>query len=94
MKNLLKRLAKSYLIPLGLKATTDAVIQKKMFGSGMTTLVISNEEMSDIRKIVKSLEEYCLLIKYFSQIIKNEAKEQKGGFPGMLLGTINAFFKL
>ena len=93
MKNLLKRLAKSDLIPLGLKAATDAVIQNKMFGSGMATLVILNEEMSDLRKIVKSLEEYCLLIKYFSQIIKNEAKEQKGGFLGMLLGTIDAFFK-
>ena len=59
MKNLLKPLAKSVLIPLGLTvaaSATDAVIHKKMFGSGMTTLIILNEEMNDIMKIVKSLE--------------------------------------
>ena len=46
----------------------------------MTTLIISNEEMDDIMKIVKSLDEYVLLIKGVSEIIKNEAKEQRGGF--------------
>ena len=59
MKNVLKPLAKSVLIPLGLTAVasaTDAAIHKKMFGSGVTTLIISNEEMNDIMKIVKSLE--------------------------------------
>ena len=59
MKNLLKPLAKSLLIPLGLTASasaTDAVIQKKIFGSGITTLIISNKEMNDIMKIIKSLE--------------------------------------
>ena len=45
-----------------------------MFGSGMTTLIISNEEISDIMKIVKSLEEFGLLIKGVSETIKNEAK--------------------
>ena len=51
-----------------------------MFRSGMTTLIISNEEMNDIMKIVKSLEESGLSIKGVSETIKNEEKEQKGGF--------------
>ena len=59
-----------------------------MFGSGTTTLVISNEEMNDIMKIINSLEESVLLIKGVSENIKNETKEQKGGFLGMLLGTL------
>ena len=46
--------------------------------------------MNDIMKIVKSLEEFCLLIKGVSETIKNEAKEQKGYFFGMLLGTLGA----
>ena len=53
MKNVLKPFAKSILIPLGLTAAaavTDAAIQKKMFGSGTTTLIIPNEEMNDIMK--------------------------------------------
>ena len=61
-----------------------------MFGSGNTTLIVSNEEMNDIMKIIKSLEESGLLIKGVSEAIKNEAKEQKGGFLGMLLGTLGA----
>ena len=56
-----------------------------MFGSGATTLITSNEEMNDIMKIVKSLEESGLLIKDIRETIKNEAKEQKGGFFSMLL---------
>ena len=57
MKNVIKPLAKSVLIPLGLTAAasaTDAVIHK-MFESTLTTLIISNEEMNDIMKIGKSL---------------------------------------
>ena len=61
-----------------------------MYESGVTTLIISNEEMNDIMKIVKLLEESCLLIKSVWQIIKKETKEQKGGFLGMLLGTLCA----
>ena len=79
LKNVLKSLAKSYLIPLGLTeaaSATDAAIHKKMFGSGTTTLIISNEEMNDIMKIVKSLEKSGVLIKGFSETIKNEVKEQ------------------
>ena len=58
-----------------------------MLWSGFITLIISNEEMDDIMKIVKSLEDSGLLIKGVSETIKNEAKEQKGGFLSMLLGT-------
>ena len=61
-----------------------------MFGSGATTLITSNEEMNDIMKIVKSLEESGLLIKDIRETIKNEAKEQKGGFLSMLLETLGA----
>ena len=63
---------------------------KKIHGSGTTALIISNEEMEDIMKIVKSLEELGLLIKGISETIKNEAKEQKGRFLSMLLGTLVA----
>ena len=91
--NVLKPLAKSVLIPLGLTAAasaTDTAIHKRMFGSGFTTLIISNDEMNDIMKIVKSLEESGLLIKGMSELIQHEAKEQKGGFLGMLLATLGA----
>ena len=91
--NVLKPLAKSDLIPLGLTATasaTDAAIHKKFFGSGNSTLTISNEETSDIMKINKSLEESGLLIKSVSETIKNETTEQKGRFLSILLGTLGA----
>ena len=93
MKNVLKPLAKNVLISLGLTAaasTTDAAIHEKMFGSGVTTLISLKEEMNDIIKIVKSLEESGLLTKRTSETIKNEAKEQKRGVLGMLLGTLGA----
>ena len=61
-----------------------------MFGSDTTTLIISNEEMNDVMKITKSLEESWLLIKGVSETIKNEAKEQKGRFLRILLGTLGA----
>ena len=89
--NVLKPLAKNVLIPLGLTAavwSTDAVIHKKMFGSGNTT-IISNKEVNNM-KIFESLEESGLLIKGFSETIKNEAKEQKGGFLGISLVTLGA----
>ena len=54
----------------------------------MTTLIISNKEMKDIMKIVKSLEESGLLMKGASETIENEAKEQKDGFLGILFGTL------
>ena len=61
-----------------------------MFGSGNIPLIISNEAMNDVMKIVKSLEESGLLIKGVGKTNKNEAKEQKGGFLGMLIGTLGA----
>ena len=93
LKNVLKPLVKNVLIPLRLTAgasATDAAINKKMFVSGSTRLIIFNAEMIDIMKKVKSLKESCLLIKGVSEIIKNEAKEQKGRFFSMLLGTLGA----
>ena len=56
----------------------------------MTTLMISNDEMGDIIKIVKSLEDSGLLLKRFTETVQNELKEQKGGFLSMLLGTLGA----
>ena len=55
-----------------------------------TILIISNDEMEDIIKIVKSLEDSCLLLKGVIETVQNEVKEQKGGFLSMLLGTIAA----
>ena len=78
--NVLKLLPESVLIPLGLIAAasaTDTAIHKKMFGSCTATLI---EEMTDIMKIVKSLEESGLLIKDVSETMKNQAKEQQRGF--------------
>ena len=90
MKNTLKPLAKSVLIPLGLTtaaSATDAGIHKKIIGSGTATLIISNDAMKDI-KIVKYLEDSGLLLKKVSELIQNEVKEQEGGFLSMLLGTL------
>ena len=61
-----------------------------MLGSGATTLIISNDEMNDILKIVKSLENSGLLLKGVSETMQHEAKEQIGGFLSMLLGTLGA----
>ena len=47
-------------------------IHKKMFRSGTTTLIVSNEEMNDIKKVIKSLEISGLLIKDISKTIKND----------------------
>ena len=56
----------------------------------MTSLIISNEEMNDIMKIVKSPDKSGSLIKGFSKPFKNESKQQKGGFLEMLLATLGA----
>ena len=95
MKSVLTSLAKSVLLPLGLSTGTlvaDAAIQNKVYGSGTTALIISNKEMEDIMKILKSFEESGLLIQGVSETIKNEAREKKGGFLPMLLllGTLAA----
>ena len=93
MKHVIQPLAKTVLIPLGSTAAAsaaDAGIHKKIQGSGTTTLIISDEEMEYIMKIVKSLEDSGLLLKGVSETIQNEAKEQKSGFLRMLLGTLGA----
>ena len=96
MKSVIKPLAKSVLIPLGLTAAasaTDAGIHKKILGSGHnnnTTSIISNDEVDDILKIVKFLEDSGVLFKGVSETIQYGAKEQRGGFLSMLLGTLGA----
>ena len=88
--NVLKPRATSVFIPLGLieaASATDTVIHKKIFGSGATILIISNEEMNNIMKIIKFLEKSGLLMKHVSETVKNEAK---GRFLSMLLGTLGA----
>ena len=86
-------LAKNVLAPLGITAAASAIdagIQKKIHGSGTTTLIISNEEINDIMKIVQSLEDSNILLKGVTKTMENETKEQKGGSLSMLLGTLGA----
>ena len=91
-------LAKNALAPLGLTAAMSAIdgsIQKKIHGSGATKgagvkLIIEQENMNDIMNIIKGLENSGILLKGVSKTIKNETKEQKGGFLSMLLGTLGA----
>ena len=93
IKHVINPLAKSVLIPLGLTAAgsaADAGRHKKILGSGNTTLIMSNKDMKDIIKIVKSLEDSGLLLKGVTETVQNEVKEQKGGFISMLLGTLVA----
>ena len=64
--------------------------RKKIHGSGRATLIISDEEMNDVIKIVQALEYSNILLKGVTNTIKNEKKEQKGGFLSTLLGTLSA----
>ena len=96
MKSVIKPLTKSVLVPLGLTAAAsaaDAGVLKKILGSGHnnnTTLIISNDGMDDILKIVKSLEGSGVLSKGVCETMQNESKEQRGEFLSMLLGTLGA----
>ena len=91
-------LAKNVLASLGLTAAMSAIdgsIQKKIHGSGATKgagvkLIIEQEDMNDIMKIIKALENSGSLLKEVSKEIKNETKKQKSGFLSMLLGTLGA----
>ena len=88
-KNVIKLLAKSVLISLGLTAAAsaaDAGKHKKTLDSVKTMLIISNDEMEDIMKTVKFLEYFGLLLKGVSKTIQNEAKEQNG----ILLTTLGS----
>ena len=86
-------LAENVLAPLGLTAAMSAIdgsIQNKIHGSGTTKLIIENEDMNDIMKIIEALENSGILLKGVSKTIKNETKEHRGGFRSMLLGTLGA----
>ena len=89
-------LLKSVIKPLGLLGLTaassaiDASAQKKIYGSGTKALVILNQEMNDLMKIVQALEDSNILLKGVTKTIKNETREQKGGFLSMLLGALGA----
>ena len=83
LKNWIKLLSKSALIPLVLTAAALAAgagIGKKILGLGTTTRIISNDEMQDILKIAKSLEDSGLSLKGVSETIQNEVKNKKEGF--------------
>ena len=85
-------LARNVLAPLGLTtamSATDGSIQKKIRGSGVK-LIIEQEDMNGIMKIIEALENSGILLKGVSKTIENETKEQRRGFLGMLLGTLGA----
>ena len=85
-------LAKNVLAPLGLTAAMSAIdgsIQKKIHGSRIK-LIIEEEDMQDIIKIIKELENSDILLKEVSKTIENAIKEQSRGFLSMLLGTLGA----
>ena len=85
-------IAKNVLAPLGLTAAMSAIdgsIQKKIHGSEVK-LIIEQEDMNDIMKIIEALENSCILLKGVSKTIENETEEQRGGFLSMLLGTLGA----
>ena len=71
-------------------SATDAAIQKKMYGSGNTTLITSNADMNELNKIITALEEHDILLKEIGKKIKNETKEQSRGFLSISLGTLGA----
>ena len=84
--------AKNILAPLRLTAAMSAIdgsIQKKIHGSGVK-VIIKQEDMNDIMKIIEALENTGILLKGVSKTIENETKEQRGGFLSMLLGTLGA----
>ena len=85
-------LAKNVLAPLGFTAAMSAIdgsIQKKIHGSGVK-LIIEQEDINDIMKTIKALENSGILLKGVSKPVKNETKEQRGEFLSMLLGTLGA----
>ena len=75
-------------------STADAGIHEKILGSGTIRLMISNEEMEGIIKIIKFLENSELLVKGVRETIQKEAKVQKGGFFSVLLGTLDGSYEI
>ena len=85
-------LAKYVLAPLGLTAAMSAIdgsMQKKIHGSGVK-LIIEQEDMNDIMKIIEARENSGILLKGASKTTENETKEQRGEFLSVLLGTLEA----
>ena len=83
MKNVIQTLAISVLIPLGITvaaSAADAEIHNKILDSGTTTLTISNEEMEDIMKIIKSIEDSGISLKGVTETIRNKKKKKKEDF--------------
>ena len=91
-------LLKSAIKPLGMlgltaaASATDAAINKKIIlgSENHISLIISNDDMQDLLQIVKSLVDSGILLDGITETVKNEAKEQNGGFLSMLLGTLGA----
>ena len=85
-------LAKNVFAPLGLTAAMSAIdgsIQKKIHGAGVK-LIIEQEDMNDIIKIIEALENFGILLKGVTKTIENETKEQRGVFLSMLLSKLGA----
>ena len=85
-------LAKNVVAPLGLTAAMSAIdgsIQQKIHGSGVK-LIIEQEDMNDMIKIIEALENSDILLKGVTKTIESESKEQRGRFLTMLLGTLGA----
>ena len=83
MKNVIQPLAISVLIPLGITvaaSASDAEIHNKILDSGTTTLTTSNEEMEDIMKIIKSIEDSGISLKGVTETIRNKNKNKKEDF--------------
>ena len=88
-------LAKNVLAPLGITAAASAIhagIQKKIHGTGTTTLIILNKEMNDKMEIVQALEDSNILIKGVPKTIKNETKEQKRRIFKYVVGYFRSLF--
>ena len=90
-------LLKYVIKPLGMlgvtaaASATDAAINKKILGSGNhTTLIISDDDLNDLLKLIKSLEKNGMLLDGITETVKDEVKEQKGGFLSILLVTLGA----
>ena len=86
-------LEKNISVPLRITAAVSAIdagIQKKIHDPGTNILIISNKEMNDIMKIIQALPDSNILLKGVAKTTKNETKEQKRGFLGMLLVTLGA----
>ena len=85
-------LAENVLVPLRITVAASAIVagiqKKKIHESGTTTLIISNEEMNDVIKIVQALEDSNMLLKGVTKTIINETKEKNGEFLSMLFGAL------